>query len=113
VERGIRLEEGRWLPIEDGIEIKFEPAGHGAAHHYRAGDYWLIPARVATGDVDWPRQGSHPALLPPSGVEHHYAPLAIVESKLDKTLRVHQLTRKFGWKREIGPGHDAFTREGV
>ena len=46
-----------------------------APGEYRTGDYWLIPARVATGDIEWPRTGSKPDFLPPRGVEHHYAPL--------------------------------------
>src|SRR6185295_7516377 len=39
-----------WLNLEDGIQIQFQPGTT-----YRAGDYWLIPARVATGDVEWPK----------------------------------------------------------
>jgi hypothetical protein len=76
-----------WLNLEDGIQIQFQPGGS-----YRAGDYWLIPARVATGDIEWPRlrdaQGNLimeaasgqpvPDALPPHGVEHHYAPLAVL-----------------------------------
>ncbi len=40
-----------WLDLEDGIQIQFQ---HGAK--YRSGDYWLIPARVATGNIEWPQQ---------------------------------------------------------
>jgi len=33
-----------------------------------------IPARVATGDIEWPQdQHSHPQLLPMPGIQHHYA----------------------------------------
>ncbi|HJQ29860.1 MAG TPA: DUF6519 domain-containing protein, partial [Rubrobacter sp.] len=35
--------------LEDGIEVSI------SSGQYRAGDYWLIPARTATGDVEWPR----------------------------------------------------------
>jgi hypothetical protein len=51
----------------------------------------MIPARTATGDVEWPKvtdpqgnpetdaQGNPiPIALPPQGVNHHYAPLAVV-----------------------------------
>jgi hypothetical protein len=63
------------LALEDGIEILFSPGGS-----YRTGDYWLIPARVATGSIEWPTTtdasgASVPALEPPTGIEHHYAPL--------------------------------------
>lgn len=64
-----------WLPLEDGVEIKFEAA---ANEIFRSGDYWLIPARVATGDVDWPGTRANPLPQPPHGIEHHYAPLAII-----------------------------------
>jgi hypothetical protein len=64
-----------WLPLEDGIEIKFVPDSAGP---YKTGDYWLIPARVATGDVEWPGTANNPDALPPHGVQHYYAPLAVI-----------------------------------
>lgn len=109
----VRIEEGRWLPLEDGIEIRFEPFKANAAHHYRAGDYWLIPARVATGDVDWPRHAGHALPLPPHGVEHHYAPLALVDvTKEEKTVLLAPLTRRFGYHRLKELGRDVFARDG-
>lgn len=71
-------ETADWLMLEDGVQIQFQPNPTDPAK-YRIGDYWLIPARVATGDVEWPGLGGLPDALPPHGVEHHYAPLAIVE----------------------------------
>lgn len=62
-----------WLTLEDGVQIQFQPGGV-----FRTGDYWLIPARAATGDVEWPGPVGEPASLPPHGVEHVYAPLAII-----------------------------------
>jgi hypothetical protein len=64
-------DEAAWLNLEDGVQIRFQP---GAV--YRAGDYWLIPARTATGDVEWPGEEGQPEARPPHGPEHHYAPLA-------------------------------------
>jgi hypothetical protein len=61
--------KAQWLNLEDGIQVRFE-----AGRTYVAGDYWLIPARTATGDIQWPR-GDNP-MLPPQGITHHYAPLA-------------------------------------
>ncbi|MGA8052827.1 MAG: DUF6519 domain-containing protein [Burkholderiales bacterium] len=58
-----------FLPLEDGVEIKF------SAGTYRSGDYWLIPARTATADIEWPAGKA----LPPHGVEHHYCRLAVAE----------------------------------
>lgn len=63
-----------WIDLEDGVQIQFSAGGN-----YRTGDYWLIPARVATGNVDWLQTDDlNPQPLPPHGVEHHYAPLGLV-----------------------------------
>jgi Family of unknown function (DUF6519) len=62
-----------WLALEDGVEIQFQPAPAGQTNEYRTGDYWLIPARTATGNVLWPTG----VAKPPDGITHHYAPLAI------------------------------------
>jgi hypothetical protein len=68
--------DGFWLNLEDGIQIQFRRGEH--KNIYRTGDYWLIPARAETSDVEWPRHGNEPHALPPQGVDHHYAPLAIL-----------------------------------
>jgi hypothetical protein len=62
-----------WLSLENGVQIQFQKEGT-----YRPGDYWLIPARTATGDVEWPGTVKEPEAVPPHGVEHHFAPLALV-----------------------------------
>ncbi len=76
--------------LEDGIQVQFgrhgsvPPGANTLVPRYRTGDYWLIPARVATGDIDWPSTpGSDGDLLPPRGIKHQYAPLAIVTSAND------------------------------
>ena len=78
----IPLREDTWLTLEDGVQIYFRSDSMQpdapAPHRYRTGDYWLIPARTATGDLDWPEDEGRPRALPPHGVQHHYAPLAIV-----------------------------------
>lgn len=75
--------DGReWLTLEDGVQIQFQPGGE-----YRTGDYWLIPARTATSDVEWPRdKDGNPQSRPPRGIEHHYAPLALVSVKSGGTI---------------------------
>jgi hypothetical protein len=91
------IEEGVWLALEDGVQIQFQPADPVAAatapvNQYLTGDYWLIPARTATGDVEWPKvtdaQGNPetdangnmiPVALPPHGITHYYAPLAVIQ----------------------------------
>jgi len=75
------IEEGIWLKLQDGLQVKFQKRkGETEQHTYRAGDYWLIPARTATGDVEWPGPKANPRSVPPHGVEHHYAPLAIMDN---------------------------------
>lgn len=61
---------GQWLPLEDGLEIQL------AGTTCRCGDYWVIPARTATRDIEWPQKGSDPAFVSPSGISHVYADLA-------------------------------------
>ncbi|MBE7169301.1 MAG: hypothetical protein INR73_01860 [Williamsia sp.] len=65
-----------WLDLEDGIQVKFSEGT------YRAGDYWLVPARTATGEVEWPPY-EIPNLFPqeqaPRGVYHHYCKLAMLQ----------------------------------
>lgn len=71
-------EDSAWIQLEDGVQIQFFPSPPGNPHIYRTGDYWLIPARVATGDVEWPGKPGKPQSLPPHGIVHHYAPLALI-----------------------------------
>ena len=71
-------EVGTTYPLEGGIEVQFKPAADGDGHHYRTGDYWLIPARVANGQSEWPRKDEKPKDRPPHGITHHYAPLALL-----------------------------------
>ena len=68
-----------WIHLEDGIEVRFEGDG------FQVGDYWLIPARTATGDIQWPLEPPdppngqwQPKAVGPHGVTHHYAPLAVI-----------------------------------
>ena len=70
----VRIEEGRWIDLEDGLQVYFGP---GSA--YRTGDHWTIPARTATGTVEWPCDTSgDPLFQEPAGTRVHYAPLAWV-----------------------------------
>jgi hypothetical protein len=100
----IQVEEDKPIILEDGITIEFvkpkkAPASEvvkpkkAPASWYRAGDYWLIPARVATGNVEWPKENGEPKPQYPHGVLHHYAPLAFIT--VDPThVTVSQLLRK-------------------
>jgi hypothetical protein len=86
----VKIDEGKPLDLEDGIQIRFEPANAT----YRRSDYWLIPAR-ATGDIEWPLdQHDKPVPQPPRGVDHHYAPLAIVVANPAGVLSVTDLRHR-------------------
>ena len=81
-----------WLELEDGVKIQFQPNGN-----YRAGDYWMIPARTATGDVEWPGEVGRPEPRPPHGVTHYYAPLARITVAGDGAVNVDvDFRRRFG-----------------
>ena len=70
---GVQAPVAGWFELEDGVQIKFE------AGKYHVGDYWLIPARTVTADVEWPRQPDKtPIAQPRAGIEHHYCKLAIL-----------------------------------
>ena len=73
-----------WIPLESGIQVQFQKPAE-ATVSYRSGDYWLIPARIATGDIEWPQEADQdstgktvyaPLAKPPDGVEHSTAILA-------------------------------------
>lgn len=87
---------GTWLDLEDGVQVWFEVL-RNVAVTYRSADYWLIPARVATGDVIWPSdtdsQGNlvtGPAAMPLDGVTHHYVSLATVAPDGNGTIGTGQ-----------------------
>jgi len=61
---------GIWMALEDGVEVLFE------AGTYRSGDYWLIPARVETQTIEWPRKDDLALAVPPHGYDYHSVPLA-------------------------------------
>ena len=72
-----------WIDLEDGVQVAFAPGGE-----YRTGDYWLIPARVATGKIEWGTGDTVNAeFAPPMGIEHHYAPLGFAAWR-GETLRL-------------------------
>jgi hypothetical protein len=90
VQGAVQVLEGagklNWLSLENGIQIQFQKStkkddkGKLIENYYKTGDYWLIPARVSTGDVEWPKVGAEPEARPAFGIKHHYAPLAVITS---------------------------------
>jgi hypothetical protein len=67
-----------WIALEDGVEIQFIPGVSNTS------DFWVVPARTASNDVEWPVKRdadgrSTPVAQPPLGIAHDYCCLAIVE----------------------------------
>lgn len=97
-----------WLPLEDGIEVQFIGAADGDAP-FRAGDYWLIPARAATQRILWPvDQTQQPQSLPARYIEHFQAPIALVllgdresVTTIDLRCKIESLSRPALNKDEI------------
>ncbi|MCL2868561.1 MAG: DUF6519 domain-containing protein, partial [Candidatus Bathyarchaeota archaeon] len=71
---GYEIDTDNYITLEDGIQLKFEPGD------YIAGDYWLIPARTITKNIEWPTNPTTntPEALP-SLMKHHYCPLALLK----------------------------------
>lgn len=88
-----------WIALEGGIQVHF------AAGSYRTGDYWLIPARTATGEIEWPPYqvpNAIPAPQPPLGIEHHYCRLALIQLTPDGLEVIEDCRRLFPPLTEIG-----------
>ena len=88
-----------YVDLEEGIQVKFE------AGTYVTGDYWLIPARTITKNIEWPTTTTpsntqEPAALS-SLMRHHHCPLALLQcsssSKVDGQLQLQVISdyRKF------------------
>ncbi|AFZ12028.1 hypothetical protein Cri9333_1119 [Crinalium epipsammum PCC 9333] len=73
-----------WISLEAGIMVKFNPESH-----YETGDYWIIPARSATNDIEWSNDQADKTIRKPleqlrQGIHHDYCLLALVEVEKGK-----------------------------
>ena len=108
IEVSVPNDNDGYLKLEGGVEIKFEKVNAT----FRSGDYWLIPARTIpgqSGDIEWPQEGTEPAVLPPSGIIHHYCRLAVLtvsESNNVLTIKVEDCRKKFPPLTELPTGGD-------
>jgi len=84
----VNVTAGAWLPLEDGVQVRF------SAGTYRTADYWMIPARTATADVEWPQEGGAAAFVPPHGVLHQYCRIGFVDFD-GATIKTHDCRRLF------------------
>jgi hypothetical protein len=80
---GVPLSAGTWLDLENGIQVQFAPG------QYQSGDYWLIPARTASGQIEWPPCGSDGSDFQPPKFTHVYrAPLACIHTTAKRQLTI-------------------------
>ena len=90
----LRLSEDAWLPLEAGIEVSFSMS-EASPQRYRGGDYWIIPARTAIASIEWPTDGERPVAMPPHGVKHRYAPLAVLAYRDGSFQRAHDYRLRY------------------
>jgi hypothetical protein len=97
---GVVVQTGTWIDLENGIQVQFSAAGD-----YQSGDYWLIPARTATGQIEWPPCGSDGALFqPPADIKVYRAPLACIQIDATQAFAVEDCRRKFPPLTEVAGG---------
>ncbi|HTJ27966.1 MAG TPA: DUF6519 domain-containing protein [Candidatus Limnocylindria bacterium] len=67
----------------------------GETGYYRSGDYWAVTLRPdAPNPLDWPRdQKGMPVFAPPLGIDHTYAPLALIDLSAGAPCVVQDLRR--------------------
>lgn len=86
---GVPLPVGTWLLLENGIQVSFSSGS------YQSGDYWTIPARTATGTIDWPPCGSNGEdFQPPHSIIVYNAPLACIHWTPNSRLPVVEDCRR-------------------
>jgi hypothetical protein len=86
--------------LENGITVQF-----AADQPFNSGDYWLMPARTATGEPEWPPSDSDGALFQPAHhVQVHRAPLACIHfDRLNQQFQVDDCRDFFSPLTELTP----------
>ncbi|MEJ2004035.1 MAG: DUF6519 domain-containing protein, partial [Cyclobacteriaceae bacterium] len=73
-----------WESLEDGVEVKFN------AGTYKSGDYWLVPARTNTAEIEWPGGD-----VLPFGPGFSYCKLAILDVAQNQITAVQDCRPQF------------------
>jgi hypothetical protein len=85
-----------YIELEEGVQVQFStstPTGQPAK--YSTGNYWLIPARTVTNNIEWPSIGGQPEFLPAEGINHHYCRLALLRYSEEGVLTALDDCRHF------------------
>jgi hypothetical protein len=102
----IRLWDGKgevgehraWIPLDGGIKIRFSEGT------YKRGDFWLIPARTSTKEVEWPPYqvpNTHPLPQSRRGIRHYYSRLAHIRLYQGQEQRENRTT--YDCRRQFTP----------
>jgi hypothetical protein len=96
---GIALPVASAYVLENGISVQF------TAGQYEPGDYWLIPARTATGEIEWPPCDSDgSAFQPPRRTQVFRAPLACIQwDSAKRQPAVHDCRSPFSALTDLNP----------
>ena len=103
-EGAIQIQYDKWFALEDGVQVQFPAPATPEKFEFRSGDYWLIPARVASRDIEWSLESDKDttkktdperAALAPHGIKHHYALLGLLIANAGGALEFTDLRRKF------------------
>ena len=87
---------GSFVDVEGGVQVRF------TAGSFRTGDYWVIPARTATGDIEWP----YTAPQPPFGIRHQYCLLGVVTLAAGGAISATDCRKIFSPLTELSVGTD-------
>jgi hypothetical protein len=104
---GIPMQNG-WVDLEDGVQIRFSPG------HYESGDYWLIPARTGTGEIEWPPfrvPNTDPIPQPPAGVRRHFSRLALLRVAGGNVVDIEDCRKLFPALTEIAAFDTTFVSQ--
>ena len=87
----VPVTQDEWLELEDGVQIRFtKPQPENTEPYwYQSGDWWWVPARTATGDVEWPRDDDNEPTAQ-EALDHgdRYAPLALIKTNASGNVTI-------------------------
>ena len=86
-----------WIDLEGGVQVQFSCDTLGETN-FRAGDYWLIPARTVTGEIEWPPYeipNLNPIAQAPRGIARRFCRLALITSDGTTITKIEDCRKKF------------------
>ena len=103
---GIPVSPG-WTQLENGIQVMFGPTQSGTGPvtspppgTFQSGDYWTIPARTATGQIEWPQGSGGNAAERPASIQVYRAPLACIHATVIKEIFGGEVNETISYQRD-------------